>query len=222
MFGYIERFNWRLNIVEFSWYPIAALIMYTLFYFSWKLPISNRAKTVVLLVLVIVVTTLEYFVIGIHKDWWLISNLAFPVGILLFYHKILFNKHRILSIIIGVIGCIFGMAILSISSKLFGVVTDGLYIIGTNFQTSFLAVAMIFSISAFTKRKNNKVINFLNGISYEMYLCHGLLIFIFTKFITNGYIITLLVLLLTPLLAYILNMVDNLLIKNLLKLKIKD
>lgn len=111
---------------------------------------------------------------------------------------------------------------LSLSNRLFGSVPDVIYIISTNLQTSALAVVMIASFSIFAFLGNKKIIKFPNNISYEMYLCHGLLIFIFTKFMTNGYIMILLVLLLTPLLAYIVNTVDNLLIKKLLKLKIKD
>lgn len=53
-----------------------------------------------------------------------------------------------------------------------------------------LVIAMIFSISVFSKLGNSKIIKLLNKISYEMYLCHGLLIIyeIYFKWIfSNGF-----------------------------------
>lgn len=210
-----------MNIVEFSWYPIAALAMYVLFYVSWKLPIKDKFKPIVLFTLVVIFTAFEYYVAGIHCDWWLISNLAFPLGVILFYAKDKLNKYKIISIFIGLIGSVSGMAVLSISNRIFGSVPDAIYIIGTNLQTTFLASAMIFSISAFSKLGNSKIIKLLNKISYEMYLCHGLLIFVFTKFISNGYLVMAFVLLLTPFLAYVVNKIDDVLIKKSLSVKLK-
>ena len=210
-----------MTIVEFSWYPIAALAMYVLFYISWKLPISDKIKPVVLFALVIILMVFEYYVAGMHCDWWLISNLTFPLGVILFYIKDKLNECKIISILVGMIGCIFGMTILSLSNRIFRNAPDAIYIIGTNPQTTFLAIAMIFSISVFSELGNSKIIKLLNKISYEMYLCHGLLIFVFTKFISNGYLVMAFVLLSTSFFAYVVNIIDDVIIKKSLNIKLK-
>lgn len=89
-------------------------------------------------------------------------------------------------------------------------------------QNSALAVVMIASFSIFAFLGNKKIIKCLNNISYEMYLCHGLVIFVFTKYVSNGYLVMTLVLTLTPILAYAINLVDKFIIKYLLKIKLKD
>lgn len=54
-----------------------------------------------------------------------------------------------------------------------------------------------------------------------MYLCHGFLIFVFMKFISNGYLVMAFVLLSTPFFAYVVNIIDDVIIKKSLNVKLK-
>lgn len=59
--------------------------MYVLFYVAWKLLINDIWKVVIVFILIIILTGIEYAIVGIKTDWWLISNLAFPIGLLFYY-----------------------------------------------------------------------------------------------------------------------------------------
>lgn len=213
------RFNWLdliqgivggLNIVEYSWYPIAALIMYLLFYFVWRTSYSEKRKIFMCFLALVGLTIIEWMMVG-RSDWWYISNFSFIIGIIM-YHKRWDNKLYL--IFGGLCNCFIGRFLLSVCGHMFGTYPQPIYIISANIQTTSMAIASIAAFSVFPDTwKKSKVVCYLNKVSYEMYLYHGLVIYTLKMLTTNGYIIFLGVLLSTPLLAGVMYWIDALIMK---------
>ena len=155
-------------------------------------------------------TIIEWMIVG-RSDWWYISNFAFLIGIIL-YHKRWNNKLYL--ILGGLCCCFFGRIMLSACGRMFDVYPQPIYILSTNIQTTSIAIASIAALSVFPNTwKKSKVVYYLNKVSYEMYLYHGLIIYILKMLTNNRYIIVLGVMLITPLLAGGINWFDALMMK---------
>ena len=72
------------TIVEYSWYPIALLLMYVLFWLSCTFIKESAPKVAIALFGgVVLLTVLEYALLGTKHDWWYISNFSYVIGALL-------------------------------------------------------------------------------------------------------------------------------------------
>lgn len=97
----------QCTIVDNAWYPVAVLIFYILFYYIFKRKISLKKKILKTTVGVTGITIIERFLMGTNNDWWLISNLAFLVGIGAYIYKEKIEKNWKRSMIL----CMFVMCI---------------------------------------------------------------------------------------------------------------
>lgn len=109
----------QLNVVEYSWYPVASVVMYIMFAVIWRLKLSDSFKIMLLFVSNIAISFILWYMFG-NKDWWYISNLAFSVGCAMYYLPNYYKHKPIYIVCVGVVGYIAGIAIIPISYKIVG------------------------------------------------------------------------------------------------------
>ena len=109
----------QLTVVEYSWYPIALVVMYIIFALLWKLKISDKFKIVTLFAANIFYSFMALTIFG-NKDWWYISNLAFAVGCALYYLPSRYKQKPVALICSGVITHLFGILIQPFYNRVIG------------------------------------------------------------------------------------------------------
>lgn len=172
----------QCTVVDNSWYPVAAIVFYFLFWFVFQLHIAENIKPLLLAVVAMVVTFLEFKIFGLASDWWFISNFAFPIGVILcFYDSNLVYRKRYFEIAIA--GYVLGYCMIPGYHILFGEYNNIIYVLASNLRSAFLSVFIIMGVSYFSS--HSKTMSILGRISYEMYLVHGLFIFIFSHYLDN-------------------------------------
>ena len=163
------------TIVENSWYPVAAIVMYLIFYFSMKFTTNTKKGVWCCVIVVIINTMIEYLVLQ-EQSWWYISNYAFVAGILISLYDEEF-VHWKGYFVIGITGYL----VVSLIGK-YGLGQAGvsafINIVLQNFKSAFLVVTAVVLILKFFGEQANVLAQFWGKISYEIYLMHGLFIFI--------------------------------------------
>lgn len=159
----------QCTIVENSWYPIAALVMYAVFWLAQK---SKHFFFIsgILVVAVSIIATILFPT----KNWWYVSNLAFWMGMIIarkdepfaMWKKYVFIV--VCSIVIAGLLPRIGMSTGLVSKMLI-----------PNLKSCSAAIIAVLLTLLFSNE--NKIAYFLGKISYEIYLIHGLFIFLFVK-----------------------------------------
>lgn len=200
------------NEVRNSWYIYQLTIYYILFYISFKFFEMKRARKI-LFILTIIVLLIEYFY-GFSETWYK-SSFAFIIGIILADKLNLFDKYRtnkkifICQIVILLILLIIGM------KTQLGIADILLY----NTATITFAIIFIKLFYFFRLYKiNNKLFKKIGNMSLELYLYHGLVIEILTKFIDNEYLNIILIMIISCVIASVIKIFNNKL-NNILKIK---
>ena len=165
----------QLNVVEYSWYPIALAVMYIIFVLVWKLKLSDKYKLIILSAANILYSFIALAIFG-HNDWWYISNLAFAVGCTLYYLPSQYKEKPVVLICSSVITFLFGILIQPFYSRIIGGYSAVAYVVSCNIATAGMACAFIGAMTAFSNIHSN-LIKHLSNISYEVYLLHGLIIY---------------------------------------------
>lgn len=182
-----------------SWFVIVILFMYFIFYFICKYIESDKLK-----IFSIVFYSFAYIILSIYRnipECWYVSVLAFPLGVVYAYYErnlILFfsKENRAFYIsIVPICLCLIALGYFS-DCKL-----------GKILSFPLLAYIIVFYSTSLRLESLNryKFLIFLSEISYEIYLCHGIIIEFLRSdyiYISSDYIFILLVLSLTLLLAY--------------------
>lgn len=176
------------SIVNNSWYCIAVVFMYVLFWISFKFMKSNISRFIFLTGSVLILTTAEFFYFKEEQNYWFISNISFVFGVAFSLFDISKIKNYKL-LILGTIGLVFSCAIIPASNFIFEKRVYVFEAISCNFQSAFLSLIIILLIPIF--QCNNKVTEYLGKISYEIYLYHGLFIFIYKRvnFLTEHFLL---------------------------------
>ena len=111
---------------------------------------------------------------------WGAEAVGFSLGFLIYYYfdkikYILKNKNKLIFIIFPIFICIFGLLYCKYKN---------VYIIGNYFIKILLYIFMISFMFEFTSivKINNKILSFLGNISYEVFLIHGIVITILSRF----------------------------------------
>lgn len=157
------------TIVDNSWYPVAAVMMYAIFWIAIK---TNRV-TLIAGGLLIALTTAEALLFS-NQKWWYISNLPFLAGIVLAYYDEKIEKKG-LYLAIGMLGVVTSYCL----ERMSAFQSFAWYVVISNIKCgSLVLLAIVLSISWSIP---NKWAIFLGNISYELYLLHGLFIFIMSK-----------------------------------------
>lgn len=170
--GYVMFPTWEDIICKgrmplpYSWFVVAIIIQYLLFYFSFSLDkIAIKYKIVLVFLLTIVIMVLMKAV-GYERAWW-VSSLAFPIGLVYCYKESYWNivfRRKIWKIALIPIGSILiFIVVLSKIEILFALV----YV---------LIPLMIIYLISYMGGLQNKYLMLLGEISYETYLFHGVAI----------------------------------------------
>ncbi len=187
------------TILPYSWFVIAIIIQYLFFFFSFKYGITMRRKIIYVLVLtiigMIIMSSIHY-----GRHWW-VSSLAFPAGMVYAFKESSWNsilkqkKWRFL--FMPVICVVILIVVMSKVEALFTIV----YIL--------IPLLVVYLIS-YVGGNRNKIMMFLGSISYEIYLFHGVSMYILRGkhiYVESDYLFVLLVCVCTILFSYCLHKV---------------
>lgn len=161
--------------LPFSWFCYVIIGYYIAYYVVLKITENINVTIITLLLL----TILLYFVLGkcFHLgDWWYRSTCGFNLGMIVKRYeetiKKWFSRYTLLTLLFVPFGlfCIY-------ASGHFGIDMEA-YAIGF----SLISLALIYTCG-FT---HNKVINWIGKNSYEIYLCHPMIIALYPLWPKNG------------------------------------
>ncbi|QVK17643.1 acyltransferase [Mycoplasmatota bacterium] len=201
-------------IVAFSWYVLATLVFYIIFYIIALLFQRSYNMIIVSMFLGMVVYAIICIILG-YGYWWYSSCFTFVIGMFWAVYKNKFqkffsnnSKRFIFYLISGITLCLLGLVVsyffsgYSIS-ELKATPTLGDKILGKPLSILCLQLITIFScvmiLLVFNRKSpNNKLWEYLGSISYEIYLSHGIVMYIFRNnnlFIENDFVFVCVVLL---------------------------
>lgn len=206
------------NIVGSSWYIFELIVLYIIFFLSFK--IKNRKIALSVLFALVAVCAIGFYFSDSFSDVWYRSIFAFPLGV--FYSL---KKDKIESILLkrSVIRCIvliLSLIVLLISR--YACVLFDLKYLQVLFDITSSAMFALVAVIMLRKIKlGNKALSFLGNISFEIYLVHFLLVKLIYSLYFNGQINLLLYFVIsiasTILAAYIMNFIDRSLTKLYMK-----
>ena len=177
----VLSFLGQCTIVDNSWYPFAVIVFYVAFYFAAKRSPAKIAICSRLAVLMVLVTSVEAILLTSKEDWWVISNGGFLLGVSIRLFGWNVNDWK-KYVSIGLIGYFLGLLIMPICNRLLGY-SFVAYILSCNIMST--SIAFILSIIVGKLGLCLKILYLLGEWSYELYLYHGLFIFLTKTFISN-------------------------------------
>lgn len=214
-------------VVRFSWYVLAIIILYVVFYLSAKFLKKKKMINIAVFGGTILYCIVINNILGFN-NWWVNSCFAFFIGIYWASYKekyaiTLKNKNKIiryaimLSIILfAIIGIQFftsGYAIMDIindTDLADNIMREPIPVINMN----IICIALLFILFTILEkmRLNDKVFTFLGNISFEIYLYHGLVMYLLRNpcfYCRIDYLYVILVIGLSIILAKLMNIANN-------------
>lgn len=208
-------------IVDNSWYIIELIVLYLMFYLTFRMYdflIVKKNLLIIYPIMVLFVLSLLLVVFFVFINWgsnWYISTLAFPLGCYVASEKdkiaSFINKYKICFILVFSVIIIVSTYYSKILNVLHLEIFD-ITLIKTilNIISNLLFCLLIYSLSCFFI-VDNRIISFLSSISYELYMIHGLFIALFSKIapINYDFLRILAILLCSISSAYLLNILNK-------------
>ena len=214
-------------VVRFSWYVLAIIILYVVFYLSAKFLKRKKMINIAVFGGTILYCIVVNNILGFN-NWWVNSCFAFFIGIYWASYKekyaiTLKDKNKIiryaimLSIILfAIIGIQFltsGYAIMDIindTDLADDIMREPIPVINMN----IICIALLFVLFTILEkmRLNDKVFTFLGNISFEIYLYHGLVMYLLRNprfYCRIDYLYVILVIGLSIILAKLMNIANN-------------
>lgn len=214
-------------VVRFSWYMLAIISLYVVFYLSAKFLKKKKMINIAVFGGTILYCIVINNILGFN-NWWVNSCFAFFIGIYWASYKekyaiTLKDKNKIiryaimLSIILfAIIGIQFftsGYAIMDIindTDLADNIMREPIPVINMN----IICIALLFVLFTILEkmRLNDKVFTFLGNISFEIYLYHGLVMYLLRNpcfYCRIDYLYVILVIGLSIILAKLMNIANN-------------
>ena len=214
-------------VVRFSWYMLAIISLYVVFYLSAKFLKKKKMINIAVFGGTILYCIVINNILGFN-NWWVNSCFAFFIGIYWASYKekyaiTLKDKNKIiryaimLSIILfAIIGIQFftsGYAIMDIINDTDlsdDIMREPIPVINMN----IICIALLFVLFTILEkmRLNDKVFTFLGNISFEIYLYHGLVMYLLRNpcfYCRIDYLYVILVIGLSIILAKLMNIANN-------------
>ena len=214
-------------VVRFSWYMLAIISLYVVFYLSAKFLKKKKMINIAVFGGTILYCIVVNNILGFN-NWWVNSCFAFFIGIYWASYKekyaiTLKDKNKIiryaimLSIILfAIIGIQFftsGYAIMDIindTDLADDIMREPIPVINMN----IICIALLFVLFTILEkmRLNDKVFTFLGNISFEIYLYHGLVMYLLRNprfYCRVDYLYAILVIGLSIILAKLMNIANN-------------
>lgn len=150
--------------LPYSWFVFTIVLFYIYFYFVFSIKmLNNKWKIISIVALTFLYILIARNILAYDRAWW-VSALGFPMGLIYKYRQqalnVVFN-----SIYKKVFGLLFFSAV---GACLIQTRTEWLYTL----VYALIPVIVTLLISCFDFPKP-KLLGFLGGISYEIYLLHG-------------------------------------------------
>ena len=214
-------------VVRFSWYMLAIISLYVVFYLSARFLKKKKMINIAVFGGTILYCIVINNILGFN-NWWVNSCFAFFIGIYWASYKekyaiTLKDKNKIiryaimLSIILfAIIGIQFftsGYAIMDIindTDLADDIMREPIPVINMN----IICIALLFVLFTILEkmRLNDKVFTFLGNISFEIYLYHGLVMYLLRNpcfYCRIDYLYVILVIGLSIILAKLMNIANN-------------
>lgn len=212
-------------VIDNSWFIIQLIYLYIIFYFTFKYYSKRQNKiSVNFVILIITISVIVTILIVKMINWgynWYASILAFPFGLFAGGNKSYFEniliKYRKFIIIFSIFFIIASAYYQVFIKRLFLIdVSDNLISMIVDLISKLLFVTMIFSTMAFIN-VGNIVLNFIKNISYELYIIHGLFIYVFNNIVvvSNDLLKICLILISSIMVAFLMSKIDGKLVKKL-------
>ena len=205
---FIKLFTVGKTVIYNGWFIDVIILIYILFYLSFKFVENKRVAIIINSIFIII-----YIIVAIklhYSFWWYNSILTFILG--LAWAK---NKNKIDEVIdnnlfITLVGATFFMFVFHnydiVLIKL-GLTSSYMYALAANMDN--LIFTLYFTLLVKNINFENKYLLALGGISFELYMIHGLVIQYFTRYYisskVNDVIFTVIVLVVSMILAKLIN-----------------
>ena len=162
-------------IVPNSWFVFAILLYYIFFWLSCKL---LNGKYVIAVLSVFTIAYILFTVSLGYARHWYIEILVFPFGVIYskYENKLqtIYMHKRIYMMVAPV--CLIAICLFYV----LGVKYNELYFMPVYVLINFLVVSLLAKVKI-ERLSNFRVVKFLSGISYEIYLYHGIIMALLNK-----------------------------------------
>lgn len=202
------------NIVGSSWYIFELIILYVIFFVAFKF--KNQKASITSLFVAVAVCAIVFYFCDDFSNVWYRSIMAFPLGVVYSLKQdrieAFFRKKTVLKYALTIV-----ILIVLMGAKYICVIIEyeSLQVVFDILTSAFFALVVILLLRK--TKLSNKVLSFLGGISYEIYLIHFLILNLVNRYYCYGQISLLLFFVisisLVVLVACIMNYVDKYLIK---------
>ena len=207
---FISLFKNGSTIIFNGWFVNVIILLYIFFYTSFNF-LQNKLLSIILNSILIIFYICLAIKMG-YGFWWYNSSLPFVVGLLWAKYKnkidSFVNNHYFALLILFTILLFISHRYDFIISKL-NIVDSYSYALIANLDNVIFTIYFLLFIKKFNF--DNKYLNFIGKISFELYMIHGLVMSMFGKyFVTsrlNDVIFTILVLIVSVSLAWFINLI---------------
>ena len=210
---FINLFKQGSTIIYNGWFVDIIILMYIFFYLSFKF-FQNKFLSIVFNTIFIICYICLAIKLG-YNFWWYNSVLAFAIGLIWAknQNKIdRFLERYYFIVIVLVTVLLFVSHRYDILLKYLHIEDSYSYALAANLDN---IIFTIYFIIVFLKKINfsNVYLNLIGRISFELYMIHGLVISMFAKIFVssrvNDVLFTLFVLIISLILAWIVNKIDK-------------
>ena len=210
---FINLFKQGSTIIYNGWFVDIIILMYIFFYLSFKL-FQNKFLSIVLNTIFIICYICLAIKLG-YNFWWYNSVLAFAIGLIWAKNqnkidRVLEKYYFIVIVLVTVL--LFVSHRYDILLKYLHIEDSYSYALAANLDN---IIFTIYFIIVFLKKINfsNVYLNLIGRISFELYMIHGLVISMLEKIFVssrvNDVLFTLFVLIISLILAWIVNKIDK-------------
>ena len=210
---FINLFKQGSNIIYNGWFVDIIILMYIFFYLSFKF-FQNKFLSIVFNTIFIICYICLAIKLG-YNFWWYNSVLAFAIGLIWAKNqnkidRFLEKYYFIVIVLVTVL--LFVSHRYDILLKYLHIEDSYSYALAANLDN---IIFTIYFIIVFLKKINfsNVYLNLIGRISFELYMIHGLVISMLAKIFVssrvNDVLFTLFVLIISLILAWIVNKIDK-------------
>lgn len=210
---FINLFKQGSTIIYNGWFVDIIILMYIFFYLSFKF-FQNKFLSIVFNTIFIICYICLAIKLG-YNFWWYNSVLAFAIGLIWAKNqnkidRFLEKYYFIVIVLVTVL--LFVSHRYDILLKYLHIEDSYSYALAANLDN---IIFTIYFIIVFLKKINfsNVYLNLIGRISFELYMIHGLVISMLTKIFVssrvNDVLFTLFVLIISLILAWIVNKIDK-------------
>lgn len=185
-------------VLPYSWFVAVIVFLYVIFFLTYKY-VPGRYRLAVLTILTAALSII-FVLVGYDRCWW-VCNLAFPAGAIYRNVEGQIRGHVLLSLIVCLVGT---MAFL----------LPGIPYLYPLCYVFIPTMAVLLATVIPIEKISIAPIAFIGGIAYEVYLCQGISMQVLSRLISNEILFILAVYAMTILLAWIVHILADAILKH--------